>query len=117
MMGGDHTTPPGRGVSQMTKGETSTKQVLMTLKRAQITTIDFGNWGPYSLRAYVFETLQFFTTRLTGRPIPNASVKRLCVPKKAKRTQQPIVPTVPKGIMTRSLAEPKQAETMHSKPK
>lgn len=44
--------------SQMSKGKSPTRQALVTLKGAPITTIDLGNWDSYKLRSYMSKPLR-----------------------------------------------------------
>jgi len=64
--------------SRMTKGKSPTRQVLVILKGAPITTLDLGNWGSYKLRTYVPEPLRCFTCQKFGHHQANCKAKAKC---------------------------------------
>lgn len=47
--------------SRMCKGKAPTRQALVTLTGALISTLDLGNWGFYRLRIHLPESLRCFT--------------------------------------------------------
>lgn len=67
----------------MCKGKSRTRQVLVTLHGAPITTLNLGNWGSYKLRTYVPEPLKYFMCQKYGHYQAN-SIK---VHKECQRSQ------------------------------
>ncbi|XP_069985918.1 uncharacterized protein [Penaeus vannamei] len=86
--GGDHVSPSsGRGFPHGQR-KSPTRQVLVTLKGAPITTLDLGNCGSYKLRTYVAEPLRCFTCQKFGHHQANCKAKAKCVCSKAHKDGQ-----------------------------
>ena len=64
--------------SCMTKVKSPTRQVLVILKGAPITTLDLGNWGSYKLRTYVPKSLRCFTCQKFEHHQANCKAKAKC---------------------------------------